>query len=66
MHDNVLYHTRNGIDPLLNVLYLMVIAFLPFPTAVLAQAFHRGAGESVAAAFYRGTMTVIGPFVSGI
>lgn len=49
---------------LLNVLHLMLIAFLPFPTAVLAEAFHRGTDEPVAAAFYGGILTVIGIFVN--
>lgn len=49
---------------LLNVLHLMLIAFLPFPTAVLAEAFHRGTDESIAAAFYGGILTVIGIFVN--
>lgn len=49
---------------LLNVLHLMLIAFLPFPTAVLAEAFHRGMDESVAAAFYGGILTVIGILVN--
>lgn len=51
---------------LLNVLYLMLIAFLPFPTAVLAEAFHRGTDEPVAAAFYGGILTVIGLFVNAM
>lgn len=51
---------------LLNVLHLMLIAFLPFPTAVLAEAFHRGIDESVAAAFYGGILTVIGIFVTAM
>jgi uncharacterized membrane protein len=51
---------------LLNVLHLMLIAFLPFPTAVLAEAFHRGIDESVAAAFYGGILTVIGIFVNAM
>jgi uncharacterized membrane protein len=42
----------------------MLIAFLPFPTAVLAEAFHRGTDEPVAAAFYGGILTVIGIFVN--
>jgi uncharacterized membrane protein len=42
----------------------MLIAFLPFPTAILAEAFHRGADEPVAAAFYGGILTVIGIFVN--
>jgi len=51
---------------LLNVLHLMLIAFLPFPTTVLAEAFHRGMDESVAAAFYGGILTVIGIFVNAM
>lgn len=49
---------------LLNILSLMLIAFLPFPTAVLAEAFHRGIDESIAAAFYGGILTVLGIFVN--
>lgn len=51
---------------LLNVLQLMLIAFLPFPTAVLAEAFHRGTDEPIAAAFYGGILTVIGIFVNAM
>src|SRR5437870_8261275 len=39
---------------LLNTLHLMFIAFLPFPTAVLAEALHSGASQSIATAFYSG------------
>lgn len=46
-----------------NTLQLMFIAFLPFPTAVLAEALHSGADEPVATAFYGGTLAVIGVFV---
>jgi uncharacterized membrane protein len=51
---------------ILNTLHLMFIAFLPFPTAVLAEAFHGHAGQHVAAAFYAGTLTVIGVCVTAI
>ncbi|WP_427161244.1 TMEM175 family protein [Aliinostoc sp. HNIBRCY26] len=51
---------------LLNLFHLMLIAFLPFPTAVLAEAFHRGTDEPVAAAFYSGILTVIGIFVNAM
>jgi uncharacterized membrane protein len=54
----------DGMLLLLNVLHLMLIAFLPFPTAVLAEAFHRKTDEPVAAAFYGGILTVIGIFVN--
>lgn len=51
---------------LLNTLHLMFIAFLPFPTAVLANALHNRAGEAIATAFYGGTLTVIGLLVISI
>lgn len=56
----------DGMLLLLNVLHLMLIAFLPFPTAVLAEAFHRGTDEPIAAAFYSGILTVIGIFVTAM
>ncbi|MEG4231415.1 TMEM175 family protein [Microcoleus sp. Pol11C3] len=56
----------DGMLLLLNVLHLMLIAFLPFPTAVLAEAFHRGTDEPVAAAFYGGILTVIGIFINAM
>ncbi|HZT15738.1 MAG TPA: TMEM175 family protein [Gaiellaceae bacterium] len=37
---------------LLNTLLLMVVAFLPFATSVLAGAFRNGAGERIAVVFY--------------
>jgi uncharacterized membrane protein len=49
---------------LLNTFHLLFVAFLPFPTAVLAHAFQSGIGESVAAALYGGTLTVIGILVT--
>lgn len=49
---------------ILNLLMLMAVAFLPFPTAVLAEAMHRGEDENIAAAFYGGTLTVGGLFVN--
>lgn len=51
---------------LLNTLHLMFIAFLPFPTAVLAEAFHTNSGQDVAAAFYAGTLTIIGLLVNAM
>jgi uncharacterized membrane protein len=49
---------------LLNTLHLMFIAFLPFPTGVLAEALHTRAGQDIATAFYAGTLTVIGMLVT--
>jgi uncharacterized membrane protein len=51
---------------LLNTFHLMFIAFLPFPTAVLAQALHNGADEPLATSFYGCTLTVIGVFVTAM
>jgi uncharacterized membrane protein len=51
---------------LLNTLHLMFIAFLPFPTAVLAEAFHAHSGRDIATAFYAGTLTLIGLLVSAM
>jgi len=48
----------------LNTLHLMFIAFLPFPTSVLADALHNRVDESIATAFYGGTLTVIGLLVT--
>lgn len=50
----------------LNTLHLMFIAFLPFPTAVLAEAFHTGADQNIATAFYSGTLTMIGVLVNAM
>jgi uncharacterized membrane protein len=41
----------------LNLLLLMTVAFLPFPTGVLGQALARGAGERTAAVVYGVTMS---------
>jgi uncharacterized membrane protein len=49
-----------------NILQNELVAFLPFPTAVLAEAFHRGADEPIAAAFYGAVLTVIGIFVNAM
>lgn len=42
----------------LNLLLLMTVAFLPYPTGVLGQALAHGQGARVAAVFYSVTMTV--------
>lgn len=49
---------------ILNLMMLMAVAFLPFPTAVLAEALHRREDQGLAAAFYGGTLTVGGMFVN--
>lgn len=45
---------------LLNLLLLMWIAFLPFPTALVARYFRHGHDARVAMAVYSGTMLAIG------
>ena len=61
-HHNLYTHLR-FIDPILlrlNMLLLVVAAFLPFPTAVMAQAFeHSENAERVAIAFYGATALLI-------
>jgi uncharacterized membrane protein len=46
-----------------NLAQLLVIAFLPFPTAVLARAFLNAADEPIATAFYGGTLAVLGAVI---
>ncbi len=50
----------------LNLLQLMVFAFLPFPTAVLAETFIRETGQGIAAAVYGGTLALGGIFVNAV
>jgi uncharacterized membrane protein len=42
----------------LNMLLLLTITFLPYPTGVLGEALAKGQGEQTAAVFYAVTMTV--------
>jgi uncharacterized membrane protein len=45
-------HAADRVVLLLNTLLLMVVAFLPFATSVLAESLHRGRGERTAVVFY--------------
>jgi uncharacterized membrane protein len=49
---------------ILNLLQLLFVAFLPFPTAVLARAFSSGIDEPIATAFYGGWLALLGLFVA--
>ena len=49
---------------ILNLLQLLFVAFLPFPTAVLARAFGSGIDEPLATAFYGATLAALGLFVA--
>jgi uncharacterized membrane protein len=51
---------------LLNLLQLMTITFIPFPTAVLASTIAQGSGMPVAAAFYGLTLTIVGILVNAM
>jgi uncharacterized membrane protein len=47
-----LYERTNHVFNLINVFFLMAIAFLPFPTAVLGQHFMSADGRGAAISFY--------------
>jgi uncharacterized membrane protein len=55
--------TDNGFL-LLNVLQLMVIAFIPFPTAVLAESIAAGSEIALATTFYGVTLVAVGLLVN--
>ena len=61
-HHAVLDHLRRADRGILvlNLVLLLWIGFLPFPTALLAEHLKSGAGEEVAAAVYSGAMTLMG------
>ncbi|MCC9311207.1 DUF1211 domain-containing protein [Kitasatospora sp. RB6PN24] len=64
-HHTMLFYIRRVDRPLMlfNLLLLMNVAFIPFPTHVLAQALSTGQGEQTAAVFYGLTLTLGGiPF----
>jgi TMEM175 potassium channel family protein len=43
-----------------NLLLLLTVSFIPFPTAVMAEYVRSGSGENLAAAFYAGWFFVMG------
>lgn len=59
-HHSVFGHIERVDRPFfyLNLLLLMTVAFLPYPTGVLGEALAHGHGARVAAVFYSVTMTV--------
>jgi uncharacterized membrane protein len=67
-HHAMFEHIVRADRPLLflNVLLLMDVAFLPFPTAVMANAFQDGAGERLAVVFYGVTLVVGSVFFNAI
>jgi uncharacterized membrane protein len=58
-HHSIFAHFERVDRPFfyLNLLLLMTVAFVPYPTGVLGEALHRGHGQRTAAAFYSITMT---------
>jgi uncharacterized membrane protein len=44
----------------MNLVFLMVVAVIPFPTALLAEYLQEGHDERLAAAVYSGTMALMG------
>jgi uncharacterized membrane protein len=50
----------------LNLLFLLWVAFIPFPTALLAEHLDAGVDEDVAAAVYCGTMALMGLSFGGM
>ena len=60
-HHAVIDHIRRADRPLLylNLLLLFSVAFIPFPTALLAEHLDAGVDEEVAAAVYMGAMSLM-------
>jgi uncharacterized membrane protein len=60
-HHGVIDHIRRANRPVLflNLLVLFSVAFIPFPTALLAEHLDAGVDEEVAAAVYMGAMSLM-------
>jgi len=60
-HHGVIDHISHATRPLLylNLLVLFSVAFIPFPTALLAEHLDAGVDEEVAAAVYMGAMSLM-------
>ncbi len=67
-HHAVLDHVTEASRTLLflNLLLLLWVTFIPFPTAVLAEHLRTGSDESLAAAIYSGTMALMGMSFGGM
>jgi TMEM175 potassium channel family protein len=61
-HHGVIDHLQRTNRPVLylNLLLLLTVGFLPYPTAVLAEHLNSGVDEDVAAALYSCAMTLMG------
>jgi uncharacterized membrane protein len=63
VNHHAVFATVDSVDrPLLfkNLLLLLTVSFIPFPTAVMAEYLRADSGESLAAAFYAGSFFVMG------
>ncbi|MFF5206573.1 TMEM175 family protein [Streptosporangium sp. NPDC000396] len=67
-HHRMFHHIRraDGMLLALNLLLLMDVAFLPFPTHVLAEAITEGEGSGAAAVFYGVILVIGGIFFNGL
>ena len=68
VHHAIFRRTRYA-DPWLvgaNLVLLLVVSFLPFPTKLVAEAIHSASAERIAVLFYGGTLLVISLIVTGI
>ena len=62
-HHSIFAHFKDVVDRTffyLNMLLMMTIAFLPYPTGVFGAALRNGEGERAAAVFYSATMAING------
>jgi len=69
MNHHRMFHFIRRTDGMLlalNVLLLMDVAFLPFPTHVLAEALHTGHGTREAAVFYGIVLVIGGVFYNAV
>src|SRR3954447_15493560 len=63
VNHHVVLTTIESVDRALlfkNLLLLLTVSFIPFPTAVMAEYLRADSGENLAAAFYAGSFFVMG------
>lgn len=66
---HALFRRMNFADPVvvrINLLLLMVVAFLPFPTSLVAEAIDATQAERAAVLFYGATLFAVGALFSGM
>jgi uncharacterized membrane protein len=63
VNHHAVFATIESVDRALlfkNLLLLLTVSFIPFPTAVMAEYLRAGSGQDVAVAFYAGSFFVMG------